>query len=349
MSELNLPQCPLPLSDYPTVQLAHGGGGKLMHTLISKMFHVALDNRLLSSAHDSALLPQSDGRLAFTTDSFVVKPLFFNGGDIGRLAVYGTVNDLAMAGARPAYLSLALILEEGFSMQELWRIICSIAQASKRCDVPIVTGDTKVVERGKGDGVYINTSGVGLIETDVVIAPAQIQAGAVIIVSGDVGRHGIAIMAEREGIEFQTPLASDCAPLWEPVKALLAADVAVHCLRDVTRGGVATVCVELADQSDTTFELTESCIDVATEVGSACELLGFDPLHVASEGRFVAVVSDADSEKALSALRSQAVSAEAGIIGVVRERGAAPAVLRNEYGGARILDMLSGEQLPRIC
>lgn len=341
--------CPVPLNDYPHVLLAHGGGGRLMHSLIEKMFKPLLANEFLEQGHDSAILGQPAGQLAFTSDSFVVSPLFFPGGDIGSLAVNGTVNDLAVSGAKPLYLSLSLIIEEGLSMETLWRLVQSVAQAALKAEVKIVTGDTKVVERGKGDGIFINTSGVGVLRPGLQIGAARIQTGDAVLINGDLGRHGICIMARRQGLEFETSIESDCAPLSGIIEQLLDAGVEIHCLRDLTRGGLGGVAVELAQSCRRNVLLDQSSIPVHEQVRGACEILGFDPLYVANEGRFIAFVKQAHAQKALELMRSHEFGAEAALIGRVAAEPAGLAVLRSSIGTTRILDMLSGEQLPRIC
>jgi hydrogenase expression/formation protein HypE len=341
--------CPIPIHQYPTVVMAHGGGGRLMHQLIEKMFVTTFRGGALQARHDSASLEFAHTRLAFTTDSYVVRPLFFPGGDIGKLAVYGTVNDLAMSGARPLYLSLSMILEEGLPMETLWQVVVSIQQAAQAAGVQIVTGDTKVVDRGKGDGVFLNTSGVGIIEHELVIAPQSVKAGDAVVLSGDIGRHGIAVMAVREGLQFESQIESDCAPLAEPVLALIAEGIEVHCLRDLTRGGLASAVVEIAEAAGVGIQLEEARIPVREDVRGACEILGFDPLYVANEGRFVAFVPAAQAEKTVEVLRRFAVSVNADIIGEVTATPEGTVVLRSVIGTSRVVDMLSGEQLPRIC
>ncbi len=341
--------CPIPIQQYPTVVMAHGGGGRLMHQLIEKMFVATFGGAALQARHDSTLLELPRARLAFTTDSYVVRPLFFPGGDIGKLAVYGTVNDLAMSGARPLYLSLGMILEEGLPMETLWQVVVSIQQAAQAAGVQIVTGDTKVVDRGKGDGVFLNTSGVGVIEHDLTIAPQSVRVGDALVLSGDIGRHGIAVMAVREGLQFESQIESDCAPLAEPVLALMAEGIEVHCLRDLTRGGLASAVVEIAEAAGVGIHLEEARIPVREDVRGACEILGFDPLYVANEGRFVAFVPAAQAEKAVDVLRRFAVSANADIIGEVTASPEGTVVLKSVIGTSRVVDMLSGEQLPRIC
>lgn len=341
--------CPIPFSEYPHVLLAHGGGGRLMHQLIEKMFKAAFDHPLFQSQLDAALLPVEGRELAFTTDSYVVRPYFFPGGDIGSLAVHGTVNDLAMVGARPLYLSLALILEEGLPMEDLWRIVLSIKEAADRTGVRIVTGDTKVVNKGKGDGIFINTSGVGVLEIGRKITPNGIRPGDAVLINGDLGRHGMAIMAAREGLEFETELLSDSAPLYQLVAALLEAGISVHGLRDLTRGGLASVLVELAETAGMELEIEEDRIPVGPEVQGACEILGLDPLYVANEGRFVLFVPDAEAGRAQETLISYETGRGAVKIGTVREANGPRVVLKSRLGVPRILDRLSGEQLPRIC
>lgn len=342
--------CPLPLDRYPNVQMAHGGGGTLMHRLIEEVFLAAFRNPLLEERHDGALLDLSTGRVAFTTDSYVVRPLFFPGGDIGSLAVNGTVNDLAMCGARPLYLSAGFILEEGLPMETLWRVAQSMRAAAAAAEVRIVTGDTKVVERGKADGLFINTAGIGLLPEGLPrIAPSAVRPGDAILLSGDLGRHGIAIMAVREGLEFESPILSDCAPLSAPVAALLDAGIDVHCLRDLTRGGLASTLVEISQGSGLRLAIAEELIPVPEAVRGACELLGFDPLYVANEGRFAAFVPEAEADRALAVLRAHAVSAGAVRIGHVADNSEPLVTLESRIGATRIVDMLSGEQLPRIC
>jgi hydrogenase expression/formation protein HypE len=321
--------------------MAHGGGGRLTQRLIETVFGPAFSNPALDQRHDGALLPAVQGPLAMTTDSYVVRPLFFPGGSIGHLAVFGTVNDLAMCGAEPLYLSAGFILEEGLELDRLRAIVADMREAASRCGVSIVTGDTKVVERGKGDGVFINTSGVGVIRH--AVAPARIAPGDAIWLSGDLGAHGIAITAARDGLDFDAPVESDAAPLWAQVRTLLDAGLDPHCLRDLTRGGFATALNELAQARGVTMEVEESAIPVLPAVQGACELLGFDPLYVANEGRFCAFLSPEQAEAATRLLPGSAVA------GRVSGEGNPQVVLRSRIGGRRVLDLLSGEQLPRIC
>ena len=339
--------CPLPLHDHPNVLMAHGSGGQMTGQLIDRMFRVAFDNPDLQTAHDGAVLDVPAGKLAITTDSYVIRPLFFPGGDIGMLAVNGTINDLAMCGARPRYLSVAFILEEGLPMETLWRVVQSMRRAADDSGVHIVTGDTKVVERGHGDGLYINTTGIGILEHEWIISPAQVRPGDAVLLSGDIGRHGMAVMAQRENLAFTSRIESDCAPLAAPVMALLEAGVDVHCLRDVTRGGLAAVLNEIAAGSGSQIDCTETVIPIDDAVRGACEILGLDPLHVANEGRFVAFVTAKDADRALNIMRQY--HEKAVLIGTVKEGRPGMVTLQTPIGGQRILDMPSGELLPRIC
>jgi len=340
-----LSTCPIPLQRYPHVLLAHGGGGRLMHQLIEEMF-IATFQPDAAWQHDAANLDSPSDRLAFTTDSYVVTPLFFPGGDIGSLAIHGTVNDLAMAGARPLYLSLSFILEEGLPMEVLWRVVQSIQAAAKQSHVRIVTGDTKVVDRGKGDGLFINTAGIGIREHDSLIGPSAVQPGDTILLSGDLGRHGIAILSAREGLAFETAIKSDSMPLVAPVLDLLQ-HVPVHCLRDLTRGGLASALNEIAMSANLSIQLEASKIAVSAEVQGACELIGLDPLYVANEGRFVAIIPASATATALDCLQRYDPAAQ--VIGLVTETQATRVILQSPLGSQRMLDLLSGEQLPRIC
>ncbi|HZT22754.1 MAG TPA: hydrogenase expression/formation protein HypE [Verrucomicrobiae bacterium] len=329
--------------------MAHGGGGRLMHQLLEEVFGKAFGNPILNTRHDSALFKVPCGRLAMTTDSYVVRPLFFPGGDIGSLAVHGTVNDLAMSGARPVYLSTAFIIEEGLPLETLWRVVCSMRQAAQTCGVQIITGDTKVVDKGKGDGLFLNTTGIGLLEPELNIAPQKVQPSDTVLVSGDLGRHGMAIMAAREGLQFESAIESDSAPVHEPVRALVEAGIQIHCLRDLTRGGLASALNEIAASANVKIAVEEKSIPVREDVHAACEMLGLDPLHVANEGRFVAFIARSDADRALKILRAHTVSAGAVRIGEVVEGSGPRVTLRSAIGVERILDMPSGEQLPRIC
>ena len=328
------------------IQLAHGGGGTLMQQLIDQELR-ALYADPAEVLHDAARLERPSGPLAFSTDGYVVQPLEFPGGDIGRLAVTGTANDLAMAGARPLHLSVALILEEGLPLALLRRVVASMAAAARACGLTIVTGDTKVVERGKADGVFITTSGIGVVEAPAPVHPTAIRPGDQLLVSGDLGRHGVAILAARHGLQLVPPVSSDCAPLWPQVRALLAAGVPLHCLRDLTRGGLASALQELAEAAGVELAVEEARLPVAEPVARTCELLGFEPLHLANEGRFVAVVPP----EALEPARALLAASGGAWIGTVRSAGAAgPRVLlTTAFGTERLLVPLSGELLPRIC
>lgn len=340
--------CPLPIQDYPQILLAHGSGGKLSQQLINRMFLPVFGQPEV--LHDSVRLAVKQGEIAFTTDSYVIQPLFFPGGDIGSLAVYGTVNDLAMSGARPLYLSLGLILEEGLPLDTLWQIVQSIQKAAQIAQVKIVTGDTKVVDRGKGDGIFINTSGVGIVEQPQVINPRQVQVGDRLLLSGDLGRHGIAIMAVREGLSFETTIESDCAPLARVVGELLTEGLEIHCLRDLTRGGLASALNEIALSAKVKINLQEEVIPVREDVQGACEILGLDPLYVANEGRFIAFVPPEATVPALAILRQH--HPQAAVIGEVigvSETTIGLVTMESRIGASRIVDMLSGAQLPRIC
>jgi hydrogenase expression/formation protein HypE len=341
--------CPIPIAQYPRVLLAHGGGGKLMHQLVEKMFLAAFSNNISGERHDSAALKLPAGRVAFTTDSYVVHPIFFPGGDIGSMSVFGTVNDLAMSGARPLYLGASFILEEGLPMETLWRIVRSMSAAADRCGVQIVTGDTKVVDKGKADGLYINTAGVGAIEHDLVVAPSRVRAGDAILLSGDVGRHGMAIMSAREGLGFESTLESDSAPLAAPVLELIAAGVEIHCLRDLTRGGLASALNEIAQASRLRVLIEEKLVPVRDDVHAACEILGLDPLLVACEGRFIAFVPPHDAARAIEIINRNQSGARAVRVGEVAAESPPLVVARTPLGPSRVLDMPSGEQLPRIC
>jgi hydrogenase expression/formation protein HypE len=341
--------CPVSISQYSHVLMAHGGGGMLMHKLLEEVFGRAFGNPILDTRHDSAQFTVPPGRLALTTDSYVVRPIFFPGGDIGSMAVHGTVNDLAMSGARPLYLSCGFIIEEGLPMETLWRVVCSMRDATQKCGVQIITGDTKVVDKGKGDGLFINTTGIGVIEHEQKIAPQNVQPGDAVIVSGDLGRHGMAIMAVREGLEFESNIESDSAPVHDAVLKLIKAGIEIHCLRDLTRGGLASALNEIAEAAGMKIAVEQNLIPVREDVRAACEILGLDPLHVANEGRFVAFIAANDALRAVKILRGSEVSAAAARIGIVTEKSAPLVTLKSELGVSRILDMPSGEQLPRIC
>jgi hydrogenase expression/formation protein HypE len=382
--------CPVPRVADDRIVLAHGGGGRLTHQLIKRIFIPAFSNSALEQRHDGAVLSINGSRLAFTTDSFVVRPLIFPGGNIGDLAVNGTVNDLAMCGARPLYLSAGFILEEGLAMDTLRTIVGSMQDAAAKANVKLVTGDTKVVDKGKGDGIFINTSGIGVIESRStnlalsvgsatngferarlqprreeaketgalaperhsnveIIGPSAVQPGDAVLVSGDLGRHGIAILSVREGLEFESPILSDCANVWPAVEALLHAGIEIHCLRDLTRGGLATTLNEIASDRNVCIKLEEALIPVDEVVQGACEILGLDPLYVANEGRFAAFVPATQADAALEVMKKVEVSQTSVRIGRVEETPGRTVVLQSRIGGNRVVDMLSGEQLPRIC
>jgi hydrogenase expression/formation protein HypE len=341
--------CPFPINDYPNVLLAHGGGGKLMHQLIGKLFLPAFENDLLKQLHDSTVVKLDGTRLAFTTDSYVVHPLFFPGGDIGSLAVNGTVNDLAMSGAKPLYLSIGFIIEEGLPMEMLGRVVDSIHRSASDAGVQIITGDTKVVDHGKGDGVFINTAGIGIIEHKLAIEPKSVRPGDAIIINGDIGRHGMAIMAVREELEFESVIESDCAPLNGLVAKLIDAGLNIHCMRDLTRGGLASALVEISEAAKTRIEIDEVRIPVRDDVKGVCEILGFDPMYVANEGRFICMLPETDAAKALEIMRADENGSGASIIGRIADDSKGIVVMRSVIGTSRIIDMLSGEQLPRIC
>jgi hydrogenase expression/formation protein HypE len=331
--------------------MAHGGGGRLMKRLLDDLIIPTLDAETADAMHDAVRLEQQGDNVitAFTTDSYVVKPLEFPGGDIGCLSVYGTVNDLAMSGARPAYLSVGLIIEEGMDMTLLHRLLLSMREAADETGIRIVTGDTKVVDHGKGDGLYINTAGIGYVSKTINIHPRRILPGDCVILSGDLGRHGIAIMAEREGLTFNTAIKSDCASLSEAVQDLIKVGIDIHCLRDITRGGLASVLNELAQAAAVGIELEEEAISIGKEVKAACELLGLDPLYVACEGRMIVVVAASDVNKTLQCLAGNKQTTDPVVIGRVDELGKPGVTLLNAFGAARVLNLLSGEQLPRIC
>lgn len=340
--------CPIPISQYPHVLLAHGGGGTLMRQLIERMF-LPVFGTTDGVPHDSVALTLPGNKIAMTTDSYVIRPLFFPGGDIGSLAVHGTVNDLAMSGARPLYLTAGFILEEGLPMETLWRVVQSMQAAAQSAGVQIVTGDTKVVDRGKGDGIFINTAGLGMIEHNQAIAPQSVREGDVLLINGDLGRHGIAIMAVREGLEFETTIESDSAAIASLVLQLLDAGIEIHCLRDLTRGGLSSALNEIATSAKVGIAIDERAIPVQEQVQGACEILGFDPLYVANEGRFVAFVPADCASRALEVMQSHPLGVDAVAIGTVTGTGQGLVTLRSQIGASRILDMLSGEQLPRIC
>ena len=341
--------CPLPLPARDRILLGHGSGGKLSADLLKDVFLPALGNPVLNRLEDQAIVSLNGTRLAITTDSFVVKPLFFRGGDIGSLAVHGTINDLAMGGAEPLWLSAAFILEEGLPTETLRRVVASMHQAAANAGVPIVTGDTKVVEKGSADGLFINTTGIGRVRDGTSLSAAQAQPGDAILVSGFLGDHGIAILAEREGLQFETQVQSDSAALHTLVARLLDATQEVRSLRDPTRGGLSSTLNEIATSSNVGMELNETAIPVREEVRGACEMLGLDPMYVANEGKLVAVVASSAAPAALQALRAHPLGKDAAIIGHVTHDHPRLVVMRTPFGTTRIVDMLAGDQLPRIC
>jgi hydrogenase expression/formation protein HypE len=341
--------CPLPITNYKQIVLAHGSGGKLSHQLIEKMVLPQFRNELLEPLHDGAIFLVNGERVAFSTDSFVVSPIFFPGGDIGKLAVHGTVNDLAMCGARPLYLSASFILEEGLPMEDFWRVVQSMHSAADEVGIKLVTGDTKVVDRGKADKIFINTSGIGIVPNEANIHPARATAGDSIIMSGPIAVHGIAIMSVREGLEFETEVASDTAPLHELVATMVAEKIDIHVLRDPTRGGVTSALTEIAQTAKVGMLLNESSIPISEEVKGACEILGLDPLYVANEGKLLAIVATEDADRVLQVLRSHSLGRDAAVIGEVVNEHPGLIMMKTRVGGTRVVDMLSGEQLPRIC
>jgi len=341
--------CPLPLAARERILLGHGSGGKLSADLLREIFLPALGNPVLDRLEDQAVVSIDGLRLAVTTDSFVVKPLFFRGGDIGSLAVHGTINDLAMGGAIPLWLTAAFILEEGLPLETLRRVVASMQQAAAEAGVQIITGDTKVVEKGSADGLFINTTGIGRVRDGVSLSASQARLGDAIIVSGFLGDHGIAILAEREGLQFETQVVSDSAALHTLVARLLEATHEVRCLRDPTRGGLSSTLNEIAASSHVGMELDETAIPVREEVRGACEMLGLDPMYVANEGKLVAVVAPSVAQDALRALQSHSFGKDAAIIGRVISDHPRMVVMRTPFGTTRIVDMLNGDQLPRIC
>jgi len=349
-AELNFQlSCPAPLPVKDTILLGHGSGGKLSAELIRDIFLPAFQNPVLARLDDQAIVNVNGQRLAITTDSFVVKPLFFPGGDIGSLAVHGTVNDLAMGGATPQFLSVAFIIEEGFSMDSLRRVVSSLRQAAIDAGVQVVTGDTKVVERGKGDGLFINTTGIGLVAEGVQLSADRARPGDKVLLSGSIGEHGIAILAQREGLEFETQIRSDSAALHMLVSEMLSVSRDIRCMRDPTRGGVSSALNEIAESSRVGIELKESSLPVHEEVRGACELLGLDPLYVANEGKLIAIVAPEAADAVLQAMRRHALGAEAQMIGTVNKENPGLVTMRTAFGTTRIVDMLAGDQLPRIC
>ncbi len=346
---MNAFSCPLPLRQNDAILLGHGSGGTLSAELLRDVILPAFTNPVLDRLEDQATFEVNGARLAFTTDSFVVKPLFFPGGDIGSLSVHGTVNDLAMGGAEPKYLSVSFILEEGFPTAELRRIAASIGAAATECGVAVVTGDTKVVEKGSGDGVFINTAGIGLVPEGVHVSASNARPGDAVILSGAIGDHGIAILSQREGLELETQVESDSAPLHTLVQAMLEVTRDIHCLRDPTRGGVASTLNELAAQSGVGILIEEEKLLVREGVRGVCELLGLDPLYVANEGKLVAVLPATHAAAVLQAMRAHPLGRDAAIVGAVTDRDPGLVLMRTAFGTTRIVSMLAGDQLPRIC
>jgi hydrogenase expression/formation protein HypE len=341
--------CPIPIADYPQILLAHGGGGTLTGQLIRKMFLPQFANEFLQPLHDGAMVTIDGARLAFSTDTYVINPIFFPGGTIGELAVNGTVNDLSMCGATPLYLSAGFILEEGLPMDDLWRVVVSMQDAARRAGIALVTGDTKVVDRGKGDRIFINTSGIGRIPPGININPRRATSGDRIILSGRIADHGIAILSVREGLTFETELRSDTAPLNGLVGAMLSTCPDIHVLRDPTRGGVASVLNEIAGEAGVGIVIREESIPVADEVRGACEMLGLDPLYVANEGKLIAFVPPDQADRVLATMRAHENGARGAIIGEVVAEHPGTVTMRTSIGGTRVVDMIAGEQLPRIC
>jgi hydrogenase expression/formation protein HypE len=341
--------CPAPLRDYPRIVMGHGGGGKLSAELVEHLFLPAFAGGAAVALRDSALIELGSARLAVSTDSFVVRPLFFPGGNIGDLAINGTVNDIAMSGARPLFLTVGFILEEGMPIDQLGIIAETMGIAARQAGVTLISGDTKVVDRGHGDGVYINTTGIGVVSADVQIGPEQARPGDVVIVSGTLGLHGVAILSVREGLEFGAPIESDCAPLNDLVAQMLTVSGAVHTLRDPTRGGVASALNEIAQAAQVGIVLEERKLPVPAEVRAACEILGLDPLYVANEGKLLAIVARESAEEVLAVMRAHPLGRQATIIGQVTDAHPGMLVARTGIGGTRVVDMQVGEQLPRIC
>ncbi len=341
--------CPTPLPAKDTILLGHGSGGKLSAELIRDVFLPALSNPTLARLDDQAIVNVNGTRLAFTTDSFVVKPLFFPGGDIGSLAVHGTINDLAMGGAIPLFLSAAFIIEEGFPMEDLRRVVNSMHRAAEAAGVQVVTGDTKVLEKGKGDGLFVNTTGIGIVPEGVELSADRARPGDKVLLSGSIGEHGIAILAQREGLEFESAIQSDSAALHTLVADMLRVTGEIRCMRDPTRGGVSSTLNEIAEQSHVGIELEESTITVRDEVRGACELLGLDPMYVANEGKLIAIVAASAADEVLQAMRRHPLGLNSQIIGAVKEENTGLVTMRTALGTTRIVDMLAGDQLPRIC
>ena len=331
------------------ITLAHGSGGKASHQLIEGLFYKYFENDILLQGNDASILPVISGRIAVSTDSFVIHPIFFPGGDIGKLSVYGTVNDLAMSGAKPLYITVAFIIEEGFPLKDLEKIVASIGEAAKEAGVKIISGDTKVVEAGSADQIYINTAGIGIVPEGVDIGGQNAKVGDKVLVSGTIGDHGTAIMAMRKGFEFSLALESDCGLLSGLIEEMLQGGTTVKVLRDPTRGGLATTLNEISKQSDVGLVLEEGAIPVKDEVRSLCEILGLDPMYIANEGKLVAIVAEEDVEKILNIMKSHPMGKDAAIIGTVTDSSQGKVYVKTEIGGTRILQMPAGELLPRIC
>lgn len=341
--------CPIPINEYPVITMAHGSGGILSHQLIGKMFQPAFDNDMLNAGHDGAVMDVRAGRMAFTTDSFVVQPIFFPGGNIGDLAVNGTVNDLACCGAVPEYLSVGMILEEGLPMEDLWKIVLSMKEAADKAGVSIVTGDTKVVERGSGDKIFINTSGIGHVREGVNIDPGNCKPGDAIILSGTMGDHGVAIMSARAGLEFESSIESDSAALNSLVDTILDTSRHISVLRDPTRGGVATTLNEISQSARVGMVLQESLIPISPGVRGACEVLGLDPLYIANEGKLLVILPETEVDSVLGKMRQHPLGSKSAVIGKLVADHPSMVRMTTSIGSSRIIDMLTGEQLPRIC
>lgn len=348
-SETPFGACPLPLLDHERILLGHGSGGMLSAQLVERLFKPAFDNPILDRLDDQAVFDSPGARLAFTTDSYVVTPLFFPGGDIGSLAVHGTINDLAMSGARPLYLSCGFILEEGLALEELRRVVASMSAAARAAGVSIVTGDTKVVGKGSGDKLFVNTSGIGVVPPGVELSASRARPGDAVLLSGTVGDHGMAILSTRQSLGLEGTILSDTAPLHGLVARMLETQAPIHALRDPTRGGVAATCHEIAKSAGVGIELDEDAVPVADAVKGACEILGFDPLHVANEGKLVAFVPEAESEAVLRAMRAHPLGAQAVRVGRVCAEHPGLVLVRTSIGGSRVLEQTYGELLPRIC
>ena len=341
--------CPVPITNYDKVLLAHGGGGTLSHQLIGKMFYPQFANEFLDQQHDSAVLEIGGLKIAFTTDSYVVRPVFFPGGNIGELAVYGTVNDLSVAGAKPLYISCGFIIEEGLPMDELWQIVQSMKNAADKAGVQIVTGDTKVVDRGKGDKIFINTSGIGIVEEGININPRNCRPGDAVILSGRIAEHGVAILSAREGLQFETSIESDCAPLNTLCADILSVTKYVRVMRDPTRGGVASALNEISSLCNLGILIYEEKIPILEEVRGACEILGLDPLYIANEGKLLVIVPEEEAADVLKKMKENIYGSDASVIGVLRNEEPGLVVMKTLIGSTRVVDMIFGEQLPRIC